>query len=302
MVQIPFALKNGEPVDIHQVEKGLACGCTCPECHSPLIARKGEQKVHHFAHQAGAVCQNAYETAIHIMAKKILMEEKHLQLPGLHISAKENDKQGLKHMEIEQVCEPRWIRFDEVKEEVTLGDIRADIVGYVNQRPLIIEIRVTHASGQNKKRYIRNQAWSAIEINLADLGYMSDRKVLEEHLLESTNNKYWLSHPRVPRIKQALKRKLKTIIEKENTAYELEIERARREQEKIAQKQARHYRQIPAAPLRPKREVPADQYATRFFICDHCRHHFEVRQDILNSHSSDLHCPRCKKTVSQLAP
>lgn len=42
--------ENKKLVDIKDVERGLACQCTCFECGETVIARKGEIKEHHFAH------------------------------------------------------------------------------------------------------------------------------------------------------------------------------------------------------------------------------------------------------------
>ncbi len=301
MTQIPFGVKDGIMVDIHQVDKGLACGCQCAHCLSSLIARKGKINVHHFAHKPGAVCQNSYETSIHKMAKQILMNEKHLKLPGLQITVKDKTERGIEYTKTEWVCESQWISFDEVKEEVTLGNIRADIVGYKNKYPLIIEIMVTHASGQNKKRYIRNQAWAAIEINLTELGYQADTEILKENILDSITNKYWLSHPRVPKIKQSLKQKLKGIISKENKKDEFDVKESIRKQKKIAQYHARRYEQIKYSFKNPTREVSPHEYATRFFICDTCSHQFNIKQNELNELGSELYCPKCKEKVNQLA-
>ena len=35
--------------------RGDACGCYCPHCQTPLAAKKGKVKVHHFAH-LGQTC------------------------------------------------------------------------------------------------------------------------------------------------------------------------------------------------------------------------------------------------------
>lgn len=39
----------GSPVHIDSLglERGLACGCTCPSCGTPLVARQGDERVHH---------------------------------------------------------------------------------------------------------------------------------------------------------------------------------------------------------------------------------------------------------------
>ncbi|MEO8124444.1 MAG: competence protein CoiA family protein [Burkholderiales bacterium] len=38
---------------IGEVERGAACGCRCPECGSPLVAKQGNEKEWHFAHEGG---------------------------------------------------------------------------------------------------------------------------------------------------------------------------------------------------------------------------------------------------------
>lgn len=50
--KIPFGIRgvDGELVDVHDVERGIACGCICPSCKAPLNAKKGDVKEWHFAH------------------------------------------------------------------------------------------------------------------------------------------------------------------------------------------------------------------------------------------------------------
>ena len=50
------ALKNGKSIDIEDVESGLGCDCICAICGENLIARKGNKRVHHFAHKANSRC------------------------------------------------------------------------------------------------------------------------------------------------------------------------------------------------------------------------------------------------------
>lgn len=78
MHKLLFGYKNDELVHISEVARGLECGCMCPSCGHPLIARKGNKKIHHFAHYNRAECKNAVETAMHIAAKNIL--EKNMRL------------------------------------------------------------------------------------------------------------------------------------------------------------------------------------------------------------------------------
>ena len=43
---------EGRMVHVDSVSRGLQCGCTCPNCHEPLLARHGEKNEHGFAHHS----------------------------------------------------------------------------------------------------------------------------------------------------------------------------------------------------------------------------------------------------------
>ena len=58
-------------VHISEVVSGKACNCTCPSCNTPLVAKKGNVKVPHFAHQSTETCEYGYETSLHMAAKEI---------------------------------------------------------------------------------------------------------------------------------------------------------------------------------------------------------------------------------------
>ncbi len=67
---------DGRMVHVNDVPNGLACGCFCPVCNAPLVARQGKIRVPHFAHTAGRDCQRAGETALHMAAKQVLQDLK----------------------------------------------------------------------------------------------------------------------------------------------------------------------------------------------------------------------------------
>ena len=71
-------------VAIQEVERGLACDCTCIECGEALIARKGEQNEHHFAHSSSKEsCEVRRESLLHLFAKQVIREAMGLQMPHL---------------------------------------------------------------------------------------------------------------------------------------------------------------------------------------------------------------------------
>ena len=74
---LKYALNTkGELVHIDSVPNGNDCGCICPACKKPLQAKnKGTHRTHHFAHQSGVDCPTAYESSLHLLAKKKIQEE-----------------------------------------------------------------------------------------------------------------------------------------------------------------------------------------------------------------------------------
>lgn len=83
MVELLYALnKEGRMVHVDEVPNGISCGCVCPACSAPLVAKNnGETIAPHFAHASGTVCHGAHESELHILAKEIISETKVVMLP-----------------------------------------------------------------------------------------------------------------------------------------------------------------------------------------------------------------------------
>jgi hypothetical protein len=69
-----LAEREGDVVHVRDVDRGLACGCTCPTCGDPLVARHGELKVWHFAHHAASVCVGTLDGQDGALLVKSLVE------------------------------------------------------------------------------------------------------------------------------------------------------------------------------------------------------------------------------------
>jgi competence CoiA-like predicted nuclease len=72
---------------ISEVERGRK-GYFCPGCRQRMIARKGDIKIHHFAHDPQDVerrgkCSYSDETIRHKLGKEILQHLKHVKVPSL---------------------------------------------------------------------------------------------------------------------------------------------------------------------------------------------------------------------------
>lgn len=69
---------------IGEVARGAACGCFCPECASPLVAKLGDEREWHFAHEAGQErpeCEAGAMNMLRRLAVEHLRAQPRLQLP-----------------------------------------------------------------------------------------------------------------------------------------------------------------------------------------------------------------------------
>lgn len=157
-----MALKNGNLISINEVKSGLKCDCFCPVCNSQLVARKGKIKVHHFAHYNSNECESYGESMLHLLAKKIIEENKYIMVPSF--SVKTGD-----------YSEKKKIKFEKVSVERDFKDIRPDIIAWKDSSSFcFIEITVTHGIEEDKLLKIKNYNISTLEINLSDY-YNSNR-------------------------------------------------------------------------------------------------------------------------------
>ncbi|WP_334317922.1 competence protein CoiA family protein [Methylorubrum extorquens] len=190
----PESLLFGERADgtiahISDVPSGIACGCRCPSCHRPLVARKGDQMVHHFAHHGAGdehACQSGPETALHRFAKELLASRLALVLPPLQILGET------------QLSMREPYRFDAAVLERRMGAIIPDVILRRANRDLMVEFCVAHACPANKIAKIEQLGIAAVEIDLSELAHRASRQELEDAILIQSPRR-WLHNPKIAR-------------------------------------------------------------------------------------------------------
>lgn len=187
ILKLPYGLKDVAPKHICDVAKGLACDCVCPICKSPLIARKGVKRVHHFAHHSEATpeCKWATESLLHLKAKEILQQERRVWLPAViaHIGATHHS-----------VSDATWFSFDSVLVEKYFGGIRPDLMVNAGPHELLIEIAVRHFCDEHKIEKIQKRSAFAIEIDLSGIDLYGDPDAVYDGVIE-TAPRSWLFNP-----------------------------------------------------------------------------------------------------------
>lgn len=242
---IPFALRDGVHIlakNIPYSERGEKCNCSCFFCGEKLIAKIGKGiRIPHFAHTKNAVCHanksDIEQTHLHIIAKEIIEQEKHLKLPEVIIPFEatplfqEYDKYKDFHFAPYVLRKSMDVAFDSVRLEERLGKIVPDIIATANGKDCLIEIAVTHSVDDNKKQLIQQLNIPVLEIDLSkNFSKTSpDEEKLKDFLVNDITKKTWINNPlwkskaekAVPHYKKQIER------------HELDIKRAMAEQEKL---------------------------------------------------------------------
>ncbi len=165
---IRYALDlNGQLVHVDNVPNGSKCGCRCPACNEPLIAKNnGTKKVHHFSHSSGKICEFAYETMLHLLAKervqKAFLEKMDFPIKFEYKSyCIDNEACVLKasgsdcYEKSEKYFNLKYW-YDSCKQEVPYknsrhrSDLKIFSSTKPNTKPIYIEFCVSHASSEEK--------------------------------------------------------------------------------------------------------------------------------------------------------
>lgn len=176
---LTFALDaSGHFVHINEVANGSACKCICPLCKSPLDAKNGGNvRDHHFAHSHGCICEGAYETSLHMLAKEIIQEQGGVMLPN-----SENGTRPSGYVKLHDIQCERW---DDTYK------IRPDVEGIMEDgRRLLIECLVTHKVDKKKQKIIVDNNLLCIEV---DLNWLAVNKAeVTRFLTQEKEKRHWV--------------------------------------------------------------------------------------------------------------
>ena len=184
--QLIYALKDGRAMSVENVESGLKCGCICPSCGEPLVAKKGTKRMHHFSHYSGHNCEYGYETSLHLAAKDILSKANRIVLPAVYIHFPNSPKAS------ELYCEAKEIQIERVELEQRFQDVIPDVVIYAGGKQLFLEVYVTHAIDDIKLAKLKKSNISTIEIDLSRKDHSISPKELQSILLNNSEEKKWV--------------------------------------------------------------------------------------------------------------
>lgn len=155
---------------IDNVANGLNCGCVCADCNNEMEAIQGEKREWHFRHHIDSKCKGGLETAIHKLAKEIIVNNTKIEVPN------------------------KTLYYSEAQVEVKLETYVPDVSVLSEGEPVYIEIYVCHKVEPEKEKFYKNKKLNSFEIDLSKVSYKTTEKELEELVLKTPNNKrviYW---------------------------------------------------------------------------------------------------------------
>ena len=240
---------------------GLACGCVCAACGRKLQACSLDSKVNkvkpYFRHDSDVhneggngsfVCssQSANESALHMMAKQIIQEEKRVYVPKKPITLQDVGLSDIPQ-KIQNQIQPLGLKGREVKGDVSiekpLDNFKPDAIITTSRGNLLVEILVSHKVNEKKEEKAKQHGEAMLEI---DLSSFRDKNISSEIIREViVSNQYdhlknWIHYPlsktilneylkeyeNLPEIKQYRQRqkrenKIKELFEPANYANEI---------------------------------------------------------------------------------
>ena len=168
---------EGRMVHVDSVPRGLRCGCTCPNCHEPLLARHGEKNEHGFAHHSdtrGANLNICYMVILYKLAEQIIQTKKRIHAPSYYGIFPEKD-----------------IDFVDVKVDSCYerDDKQPDVIATTADGTQYL-IEFTFDYKVQHKQAIDYKNLNCLEIDLSK----QSLETIEKFLLESNADRKWLNN------------------------------------------------------------------------------------------------------------
>lgn len=244
-VKLAFGRRwDGRIIHISDAERGSACGCACPGCGRKLVAHKGTEVQHHFAHaplsdeerSKGVLpsCAHGPMTALHAYAQELLNEKKSVVLPPVETNIGSIQK---------KLRGAESFSFDSALLERMDGETIPDVILYLGHHRMHVEILVTHRCGPEKIAKLVAADMSAIEIDLSGLPRDVPLATLDDAILKHAPRQ-WLHNRRTKGLREKLEAEIAADEAKAKARRARHVEQLRRT---YAQSRERALRAAPLA-------------------------------------------------------
>ena len=230
---VPFGYHESDQrlVDVHQVPSGKACGCSCPSCKAPLIARKGTKKVWHFAHDSKSEIRNQLEkcnysffVSARMMALQLVGEQLTINLPASEVTLSEHNISIT-----ETVTQSRQVQIENISLNRKISGVNVDLLGNIDGYALAIIFGHPGREKPGEIVEILGEKVGVVEISLdtvkdkfVAIGASENTfsEILYDFIADDFPSKRWLYHPRYQQVIEIAKSKLSDKLQSERKRIE----------------------------------------------------------------------------------
>lgn len=191
--RIPFGERYGQLLQADEVPNGLACECTCPECHQALVAaNQGTKVLPYFRHQQSA-CEGGHAAGVRRRAIELIAAERQLRLPPFTQAISAKTMNGFvirKSVSFEASLLQAQCAYAGVK----LSGVTADVVLTAGKHQLLVYVRAAKRQDHQKESTLLALGMSVIALDLQHLRIETilDKEAFRQVVLFDLNVRRWL--------------------------------------------------------------------------------------------------------------
>lgn len=207
LVPFGWSVERQSMVDVADVRRGKASGCTCPSCSAPLIARQGVQKQWHFAHASRKVygqtegdCEFSFFVSVRMMARQLVGDRIDINLPAFRDQVVSG---GL--AERFTITEARTITLSGVQVETNFAGVTVDVLGSVGDFSFALFLSHPGRAVPELLATPTDRRCGVVALDLTSTSKIfaasrddnrSHAAALSEFLTRDTESKQWVFHPK----------------------------------------------------------------------------------------------------------
>lgn len=316
----PFAKRNGRIItinDLAECEKGLKCGCECPVCGGTFIARMGEIRTKHFAH-SGEPCDIIKQmiNSTYQLVAQALTECGYFYFPALYAycDLKQFWTSYYEDYKISPFSKQNYARiFDKGKMAIHSVEIinnSADVSTVIivdEQLALRLAIETEYCIETSVGKY---EDMPTLCINIDDVIYRENIKLLMKRIIAETDNKYWIWSPKLARWLDVMeKERIEKYDEHLKYVRALEEQRGFSTEKQKKEMEARVAKEKQRAELRGERDKTITQesddyrsyipkkkkveYHVKMKWCSVCRQQCHPDDTLWGRNTRKFYCQKC---------
>lgn len=217
---IPFGLdtKSGQLVDVGNVKRGNACGCICPSCKTPLVARHGNKKEWHFAHRSQKVhnetrkeCEYSFAVSVRLMIRQLSNDGLKFRTPRLECSLTAFSEYSYESADFGYlVTEESLLVLKEVQVGAHFCGVTVDVLGLVEGVSFVVFVTYKERVLPSELKNPSMTKCGVVELNVNAVPRLFKqeengqyKEVLRRYIEDEADGKAWAYHPREQRLREA---------------------------------------------------------------------------------------------------